>query len=641
MGKFRVDIIIKNAKGEKEVLTYKENQLVDFETNTFSTSNPTRLDCNSYPSEGTVVIKDTNLELYNRAINGAFDNTFNFEVLIYKGNNVFARHIVNQRPRYNYSNKTLTLNLGNEIDLFDNILIKGFSYDNKSNKTAKDLIEELLKEHFPDYTISFSISGTKLSPIKNIYFPKNQTLKEALRQLLEILGASIVMGSDKNFTILGLSNTPTTISPIKVLPKNIQGSFLPDIILDNRFTNIKLNSKNIYEKKEKQTIVTKNFDTSYLDNSDEYVTRINFKQLSSFWEGGAVYVYLRHLGQSYDTVVSYISKNFNNNLSQILSLEIGTFNSEGVYDNSSPIFSTICKKVVYNYLGNEFIDKITDFNITNANLWQKESEEIVEVSDLYKTSVSYTEEGKHYREGLDDNLPQFEYRVDTNIENSFYLEEEEMGYYFYCDALCGKKYLKTIDKQVGAFGSEIKTQLVNYLPISISVSFSGIVEEIKFEDKTISSTNDNANVYENPNENYFLQQGLNYTSENSIAKEVVSNYQQYFKNGIRTGTISCVFADYFDKNGKVKDIDTMMYMNQYLIPCRDNSGKPIMTKKYLYPNYKTISYNITGTTSSTGVSEDVGVMKYPYKWSRIFDKDIKNVNIYNVSSNATATYYIS
>ncbi len=633
MGKFRVEINIKKANNEVETLIYKENQLVDFDTNTFATSNPSRLECNSYPSEGTVVIKDTNLEFYNRAINGEFDNAFNFEVLIYKGDNLFARHIVNQRPQYNYTSKTLTLNLGNEIDTFDNILVKGFSYDNTTKRTAKDLIEQLLKTYFREddgYSVEFLIEGINLIPIENIYFPANQTLKEVLRQLLEVLGASIIIGNDKTFKIVGISNSPTTISPIKILPKHIQGSFIPDVILDNRFTNIKLNTKNVTEKTQKQAVKDISLDTSYLDNSEDHFTGTASKNISSVALGDVTTIFIRHLSQSYTEISTFIPKNFNNNLSKLLSLEISKFDTNNVYDNSSPVFSTICKKVVYKYLGsNTPIGDITQEEIdgiSNTSLWEQESIETIEVADLYKTNFSYYE-GETFKGSLDYNVPQFQEFIGANISNFFFLEANDFEYFFRSFALCGKKYLQTVsitDTQ-NILPVRRTTQLVNYIPISISVSFNGVVKQIVFEDKTISSTSDNTNVYENTKENYFLQEGLGYTNE-PLSTKILNYYQEYFKNGIRTGSLSCIFSNYKNSANELLDKDTILDINEYVIPCKDNFGTPIMSKKVQYQDYTSETFKISGQT----IYAESDTLYY-YRYYTGYKKPIETVYLYNIT----------
>ena len=128
MGKFRAEIRIKQSDNSFVDIPFEFDTIQDLSTRTMATNNPTQPVFDVFANQGLLVLKDKDLTLYNNAISGVFDNTYQFDVFLYKGNKLIASHIVNQRPYYDFANKTLTLNLGNSIDSFLNVLYKGFEY---------------------------------------------------------------------------------------------------------------------------------------------------------------------------------------------------------------------------------------------------------------------------------------------------------------------------------------------------------------------------------------------------------------------------------------------------------------------------------------------------------------------------------
>ena len=122
MGKFRAKIIVKISEDASQEIPFEFDTIQDLSTRTMATNNHTQPVFDVFANQGTLVLKDKDLTLYNNAINGVFDNAYQFEVFLYKGETLLARHIINQRPYYDFANKTLTLSLGNSIDSFANSL---------------------------------------------------------------------------------------------------------------------------------------------------------------------------------------------------------------------------------------------------------------------------------------------------------------------------------------------------------------------------------------------------------------------------------------------------------------------------------------------------------------------------------------
>ena len=249
MSEFRAEIDIVNSSGNTETLVFNKDRLKSLRTRTFCTNNPTQPVFDVFANDGTIVIKDIDLSLYNRALQGDFDNTYKFDVRLYKGTEQIAYHIVNQRPKYDFANKTLTLNLGNNIDILKDIVFKGYSRDYEEN--FNNIIIQIFSTVFQKFV--FSSENKNYLKYKNAYPYLSETYcNQALKQVCEATNSSLIETSKLNFKFINMSsiidNENLSNKPIyKLLPKHINNSFTPNIILDNRFTNIIVNALDIYE----------------------------------------------------------------------------------------------------------------------------------------------------------------------------------------------------------------------------------------------------------------------------------------------------------------------------------------------------------------------------------------------------------
>ena len=290
MGKFRAEIIIKQNEHTFTIIPFEFDTIQDLSTRTMATNNPTQHVFDVLSNQGWLGLKDKDLNLYNNAINGVFDNAYQFEVLLYKGNVLIAKHIINQRPFYDFANKTLTLSLGNSIDNFDNVLYKGFEYPLMPT-TIQNIQENILTNVFgvhktevgerPEPTYSFETifndfvwNNTEASVA---YLPEMSS-KEAMTKTLKAIGCSMIetptVGgfTPPRFKLIDMLGRETEGKVYKLLPKHTRKSFTPNIILDNRFSNVAVNATNLKSKTETQTIYNLNINN---ENIKENITLNN------------------------------------------------------------------------------------------------------------------------------------------------------------------------------------------------------------------------------------------------------------------------------------------------------------------------------------------------------------------------------
>lgn len=618
MSGFRVQIQTAN-----ETLNYTNKEIKTLNTRTFATNDATKPVYKAFPNSGTLVIADIGLQLFNKAINGEFDNTYNFIVRIYKGDNLIAYHIVNQRPKYDFKNKTLTLSLGNEIDSFASTNYNGYTYpyDKKSEKTI-NIINDILQTYNYDYE-----PITKLSyPIKFAYLPKSDK-QIAIDKVLELLSSSLIKvpikesGLDE-FKIIDMTSKIISEETIyKILPKHINKSFVPNIILDNRFTNIVLNAKNVYlQGKGDYEVYNTNINNINIeensnvskvsdDLSNNQVVTWNDFDIDQHGEiigvkGGNLFYYKQ---------VVVVNEKQNSNLTTVIDIpkakKIENDILKDIYENTNPTISmlyTVNKyktKPIYavkepDALPMQFSYWSTDIMDSSKFPTIEELKKLgVAESNTYQGIIptnfdNYDSGGKEKVEIIADRFKELSdliynsYRKDFEGYSKFLIGRQSI-------LLNAKGEIKYHDLTEFKFYSYIEgtAQLVEIIPLSISISYKGVVSEIKFDENySVVSSDSNINVFESTNENELIQSGLNYAEQDSLAKKVVTEMQAFYQDGIRTGNLSVIFDKYQSTDNKTtKDIDTPFEIGDLVIPCKDFDGTPIITK-----NNKPVVYKVVG-----------------------------------------------
>lgn len=640
MGKFLIKLTFTNTNGDKETLEFDSKKYESLSTRSFVTNNASKPVFSVFPNEGRVIVKDTDLNLFNKAINGDFDNTYNFEVEIYKGQNLIARHIVNNRPQYNYENKTLSLNLGNEIDNYDSTNYEGFTYPLKS-ATSLEILANILDMSIADMNLSSTVeSNVDFELEYKIPYLPSSTRKVAIDNVLQTIGCSAIQKPNKGLKFINLLGYGDLDKPIHyILPKHIKSSFVPNIILDNRFTEVKINTKNIYKETGETKVYNENFlisPTSYIANDNTSYTKDEHAPSPDLSAYG---VYVKNVAQKYYSFTFSINKYLNSNLQKVLNLYIDKKDANGKYEKTNPTISVICKQIRYKYIGNEtfvvvvFTDSgsFAGSSLRNENLevaiskyksdtslWQKEEETMIEETTpeetTFEKSFYFTDfYGKEsvFTASTTNSLDRFIFEpTKTENENSFNVLYK---------ILLGKVYAE-LDFQTPTKDGESRVSqnlyVVETIPQSITVSFDGIIEEIKFDKNIIEQAgNSDINTLEFTNDNTLMQNAESFNYGNNIGIINCDNLHHFYKNGIRTGKLSCIFDNY-DEN---KNIDQAFEIGDLVIPCKDNSQTPIITKSEALQKQTFLVAVSTNTqyTSSLYFGEYECVLDFPVNLFKI------------------------
>ena len=607
MGKFRAEIRIKQSDDSFENISFEFDAIQDLSTRTMATNNPTQPVFDVFANQGLLVVKDKDLTMYNNAINGVFDNAYQFDVFFYKGNVLIASHIVNQRPFYDFANKTLTLSLGNSIDNFENIVYSGLKY-NFTNDNIKNIQKSILRRISPLSSFIGLESGNKNVSVP--YLPEMSS-KQALKKTLEATGCSIIEAkndtTNKTYQLIDMLGRETNGKVNKLIPKHTRKSFTPNIILDNRFSDIAVNATNLYKNISTQEVFGKNINKVDYTTFPETWEASNMGETQITGEGTAAerycggFIKIQGIEKYFYTVESY--ERIYQNLKQVLEVTNKASKTEKEQENKNPTLSIYTKISKYRYIGTlpkaTITNSITegrryvrnwnisslDTNINNNSLWELESSEEQELSHLNKDVFKKT--FNFYFLDASKDLT-----VETNTSYDIFQEDPKfkiVGKWLDIKScfIVGKKYLElsTSTMQLGynewtTANEDVNITQVVYEPIGLTISYDGIVQEIKF-DKTLQLvlSGNNINKFETEKGNELIQTNLDGTIENSTALLLEKDLYNFYKDGIRTGEIDVIFGDYISTDGtETKDIDTPFEVGDYVIPCKDNLGTAIITK---------------------------------------------------------------
>lgn len=274
---------------ENKPETFEDFQILSWTTTTTCTNNLHMPVFDAFPNSGQVVLKDSDLSIYENAINGLYDEDYNFEVDIYIDNKKIAHHIVNQQPYYNYEEKTLTLNLGNELDINNDLIYEGYSYPLEPQSFAtifvniirkilnidEDKIKNILRDKQYNVDNAFNIYFDGI----NIEYPylSSKLNREALQNLLTIAKCSMYLDENKLPVFVRMdggysgSRDDNMISTLAynnvnfILPEQMREPFIPSIIQTNKFNVAEIFCNNINEVQKEGEIFSINFDVAQSD----------------------------------------------------------------------------------------------------------------------------------------------------------------------------------------------------------------------------------------------------------------------------------------------------------------------------------------------------------------------------------------
>lgn len=598
MAKLKIELVIGL---NDNILTFDETQVLDWSTKTFCTSEASSTIFDVFPNSGQIVLKDIDLDLYNNSINGLFDSNYNYEVNIYIDDEKIAHHIINQQPYYNYEDKTLTLNLGNELDITNELVYEGYEYPLEEQDFLtifKNIVVELFSISEADLNKLLSTKydfdetfGEYFSTIKIEYpYLSSKPQREILKNLLTIAKCCLIQDENKKPILVRMDggySGSVNGSQINhdmyknvnfVLPDQINKGFVPSIIQKNNYNvaEISCNRVDIVSNKGvgfKELLNVDDIQTEQKDierTSQSYADKTWYAIGSEFeiqedgikntlvdWDySNNKAVCAMIIGLSYkiaDEIEIKIPKKSNYNLKTLLNV------SDFAYIMQNGTFS----KTFYTANTSLMVDSIYSDNVSWYSLDNKaEKETIPETLNNFdiKNTEFYFDFTNEINKNTDKNkIIKYKFPISSTPILELTKEDEEEDGYFYISLKnlpIGYSFyvFNTTTPASASFVGQISSGYItlNNCPFEkweidsekFQISFLGDTYDIEFNGETVS-VSPNSSTIQNPNKLVVangggLMQHVGDITATSFPVQYGLDLLGWAKGGIKTGELTVI-----------------------------------------------------------------------------------------------------
>ena len=592
-------IIYTSTKDTTDNLVFENDDIIAISTNSKVINDIENPEFDIFPNSGTLTVKDKKLVIYNKALNGAFDD-FQYKVEYKVDEEVFATHIINERPRYDYENKTCTFYLGNDLDNLDTLQTSVYPYPKEERSLYvifKDLMDKVFRlteedtrnilkaKYFGTININtqkgtYSTYEQYFRSIGIIYpFLPSTNAREALKTILFIAQCGLYKNKNNEFQIVrldgytdgeGFKKQSATEQKVYknvylIEPQHINKGFVPSVILNNKYDVFNMPyynaEKNLYSGEEvfkkkyslsELTTTTIKIDLPF-EKNDNYISTPTSGFNDLFWIYGAQKALEI---TTFDKNIE-IEKNQNNNLLEIVEI-LESLKAEGL----NPVVSILTDKKITKYNVDFSVDKNGIYSYDESKLSLKEPTDTIEYpfqptqNGVLIDSFSYND--------ISDAWP---IPIETEVKELFYnsnivLNKEIVNYNFKIDLknyICGTKieriYGSTTHTWTTVEGDYSGTlELIEIIPKSITIIVKGTVYKIEFNEATKVYK-----AYNNSQYNYNLQKSLQLLQDTSyislpstiqhhnVVNLLPGNLYHAFIGGIHTGELTVIRGDYRQK----------------------------------------------------------------------------------------------
>lgn len=584
----RIKAIIYTSSDNTNDLVFENEDILAISTNTKCIENENLPEFDIFPNSGTLTVKDRNLNIYNKAINGFFDN-YEYKVKYFLENEIIATHIINQRPKYDYDAKTCTFYLGNSLDSLANQTFTPYAYPLKSEtldvifekvlgtifNINKDYYDELMNNIWGNSSVTFAKYFQQI----NITYPyiSETTSREALKTILLIAQCGMYLDKNNKLKLIRLDGYSNATADeyynnvYKIEPRHMNKGFVPSVILDNKFNQININAykdeiKTLYG--EQVYDMSKIASTLYPDTpTPTYSDEIDWTAQVHIGQGHLMTVAVsaqRIRSISYFDESFSIKKYQNNNLNNIL--EIFESKQEG---EENPSISILASKTTKTY-SNCHIDvetsKIVEYS--TGTLIDTKEEEINlfprSFSNTDSFSFTYDDYGTSWKAESNTTL---NIETDYKIYKQVYTENpSNAGFDFEIKHILGGIKYDILHAGAGRIQADQnylvvengEIQEVEIKAKAITIRVRGNVETITFESllQEQKKTNENNYYKTNLQNTKELAHSSSYlqNENNKILDYLGDNLLDTFKSGLHTGTLTVANTNYNFVNPKYENI---------------------------------------------------------------------------------------
>ena len=623
-----------------KTIEFGSESIVSLEFEQQSTSDYSRPVYDIYPAYGTLVVKDKDLSLYNMALNGEFDN-YNYKIEVFTNNSKVARLYITELPVYSFSDKTLSMVLGDELTKANTKIYSGYDYPLEP-KTLFDVALAVLKAF--DSTITetsavftqsnWSATQTYADYLKTIsieypYVPANRTFRQVFKQLLTVAQSALVTDVNTVYRFVRMDGAKNTSNDnaIGILSSQITSQFQPTIIVPNKYDSCDVDCDKVSVDYNKDKVIeTHEFDNINInteaDNkynqefafqqesvNSQYYTNVELEIVNNKFSSKVV-------GQTITKDTDKLYVYLNQNLKKVLDCTY-------VKDKNPAIQITV-KKIIKRIEGTVTLQRDTNPSSSTYTNWLivhnsfvakiGATEELVSEEYMSFNKFNQTES---FSFGGDYAFDTYNYKTvtcstttsTTDKSDNFTKIDDVVSYYkFNFERIIGRLVQAiccefragyTIGDSSSYFTRQDHTYkyTITYEFQKLSITYNGDYTEVVFKDDTATKLK-TANVKDNTASISGGEELMQYSVKqaNSRPLKIAENTLKVFQNGLNGGDIECIAWDYsyltktgqpISYNSTTENLKKFFSVGDMVVPCKDQKGEPVYTR-----NSATVYFNV-------------------------------------------------
>ena len=548
-------------------ITIDKTKMKSIQSLSQSTSDASTIFYGCLPSTGSIEIIDTNGTIKGYIEDGLIDiSSLEINICI---NNKIIRHHISTDSNYIEEDNSFQINLGDILDLWDEINFSGYYYPEHS-ETAYEMLSNILisygyiqsdvDEMLSDYTLDNNLQFLSIKDyLQNInieypYLPSS-TFREMIDKfcVLAQLNCYIDINGKPKF----IDSRPISLftnNTIIIPQKSMYNSFSKSVLLKNKYDAIEINYYDITN-----TINYNSVAYSYETNVDIGTSpeiNVGYNRQSVSTTSPIIIVDLVSRVEGY-YLSNHIQFSANSNLNLTKILNIYSYTDDENTSNKTDYnidYDIIENNSTYAYDIDITSDVPTEDELETAF---KDTVNYLDI-DYYKGKYNFSLQTSSNSGKLKDltitNDPPGFAGPTASLANATNIEINKSNDNFYIDynILIGSFLGNYTNTQLITINNEnrnIETSFTKNIGKNLNISFYGDVREISFSLVDTSSTN--INEAKNPINITTNELISNKTTINGVqAVDIIkNNILSDYSNGISNGNIEIAYTDYYYENG--------------------------------------------------------------------------------------------
>lgn len=592
--------VFKLKPSETETLVFADEDIISLEWEQQATSNRTTAIYDLYAVYGKVELQDKGLVLYNKALNGEFDE-YEYPIELFVNNTKVGSFVVTELPNYSYADKTLSLTFGDRLSIADSSIYEGYDYPEKA-QTLDTIFEAVIKAF--DTTLTDEQVNTILSKsiysstqtfaqylatisIPYPYIEPNNSFRTAFKQILTVAQAALITDCDIGYRLIRMDGRKACKADdiIAILSDKTTSQLVPTVILPNKYNVCEVEAKKgtdeIHNNEPFVNLVNQQVSVSQLAEPD-----ISIKGRQTAYNdatnGYTLSTGLKNYGEAYTSIdVSYdktkyvgteytISKKQDNALKRLrtlLELPETQILATITYKNQELVFDCSgegIKEAFYDdgYLTSDLLADMSHFPADENAISKKETQFKIKlpISSIKAWETfgpdEWTDTREYGGESYTQTFPECKVTLTDSFENGISVFESGDNIKILLSLRLAHNYVVYVVNSIVDISSSsypyVPVRAVKYrnnaISATLDIQYNAEFYQLTFTDNTVTVKQSNGIKKENKvsiSGGGTLMQYPNSTHASNLG----TNTLVTFSNGLNGGTLECSSGDYFAFSG--------------------------------------------------------------------------------------------